>query len=56
MFTTIDKALVAGLGSVLFLLEQFAGFSFGMDPETYQTFVAAILPVMVWAWPNKPWK
>lgn len=55
MFTTIDKALVAFVGSALFLIEQFTGFSFGLDPEVYKSVIAAALPFLVWRWPNRPW-
>ena len=55
MFTTIDKAIVALVMSLAFLFETFIGETLGIDDETLTMFLAAATPVLVWAWPNKPW-
>jgi len=55
MFTTIDKALVALIMGVLFILQTYTGFSLAwLTPETISTIVGLITPVLVWAIPNKP--
>lgn len=50
MFTSIDKALVAMIGSVSFIGDYFGVFH--LDPQL-QASIAAALPVLVWLIPNK---
>lgn len=54
MFTSIDKALVALIMGVLFIIQTYTGFSTAwIAPETVATIVGLITPVLVWAIPNK---
>lgn len=53
MFTTIDKALVALIMAVLFLLNHFFNVNFGLDESTVTSIVAVLTPILVWAIPNK---
>ena len=54
MFTTIDKALVAAIMGLLFIIQTYTGFSLAwLTPETVATIVDLITPVLVWAIPNK---
>lgn len=54
MFTTIDKALVAAIMGLLFIIQTYTGFSLAwLTPETVATIVGLITPVLVWAIPNK---
>ena len=55
MFTSIDKALVAAVMGILFIIQTFTGFSFAwLTPDTVATIIGLITPVLVWATPNKP--
>jgi hypothetical protein len=54
MFTSIDKALVALIMGLLFIVQTYTGFSTSWIPqETVATIVGLITPVLVWAIPNK---
>ena len=53
MFSSIDKALVALLGALLFFLDRFAGLTFGLDNGTIAAIATALTPVLVWLAPNK---
>ena len=54
MFTQIDKALVAAIMGILFIVQTFTGFSTSwISAETVSTIVGLITPVLVWAIPNK---
>ena len=54
MFTTIDKALVALVMGLLFIIQQFTGLSLGwITQETVTTVIGLLTPVLVWAIPNK---
>lgn len=54
MFTSIDKALVALIMGVLFIIQTYTGFSTAwISAETVATLVGLITPVLVWAIPNK---
>ena len=53
MFTSIDKALVAAIMGLLFIIQTYTGFSLSfLTPETVATIVGLITPVLVWAIPN----
>lgn len=55
MFTTIDKAIVAAVMGVLFIIQTYTGFSLPwLTQETVTTIVGLLTPVLVWAVPNKP--
>ena len=53
MFTSIDKALVALIGSVVFLINSFTGFHFGVDPGLVAAIVGVATPILTYLTPNK---
>lgn len=54
MFTSIDKALVAAIMGILFVVQTYTGFSTSwITADTVSTIVGLITPVLVWAIPNK---
>lgn len=54
MFTSIDKALVALIMGVIFIVQTYTGFSLSwVTAETVSTIVGLLTPVLVWAVPNK---
>lgn len=54
MFTTLDKALVAMVMGILFILQTYTGLSTSwISQETVATIIGLITPVLVWAIPNK---
>lgn len=54
MFTSIDKALVAMVMGVLYILNTFFGLNVGwISQETVTTIIGLLTPVLVWAIPNK---
>ena len=55
MFTSIDKALVAMVMGVLFIIQTYFGFNTAwISQDTVATIIGLITPVLVWAIPNKP--
>lgn len=55
MFSSMDKALVALIMSVIFLLNFFFGINLGVvSQDTVATIVGLLTPILVWAIPNKP--
>ena len=54
MFTSIDKALVALVMGLLFIIQTYTGFSLSwISQDTVATIVGLLTPVLVWAVPNK---
>lgn len=54
MFTSIDKALVAMVMGVIFILNTYLGVNLSwVSQETVATVVGLITPVLVWLVPNK---
>ena len=54
MFTSIDKALVAAIMGILFIVQTYTGFSMAWaTPDMIATIIGLITPVLVWAIPNK---
>ncbi len=54
MFTSVDKALVALVMAVIWLLNFFFGVNLGwITQDTVATIVGLLTPVLVWAIPNK---
>ena len=53
MFTTVDKALVALIMSVIFLVNNFTSFSIGLEVATVNTAVAFLAPILAYFVPNK---
>jgi len=55
MFTSIDKALVAMVMGVLFIIQSYTGINLGwITAEQVSTIIGLLTPVLVWAIPNKP--
>lgn len=55
MFTSIDKALVAAIMGILFIVQTFTGFNTAwISADTVATIIGILAPVLVWAVPNKP--
>lgn len=54
MFTSIDKALVAAIMGVLFIVQTYSGFNLSwISHDTVATLIGLLTPVLVWAIPNK---
>jgi len=54
MFTSIDKALVAMVMGILFIVQTYTGLNTSwISAETVSTIIGLITPVLVWAIPNK---
>lgn len=54
MWSSVDKALVALVMSVVFLLNYFLGISLGwLTQDTVAAVVAALTPLLVYLVPNK---
>lgn len=55
MFTTIDKALVALVMAVLFVINHYAGIDLGfIGEDSVAAIISVLLPVLTWMVPNKP--
>ena len=49
MFTSIDKALVAAIMGILFIVQTYTGFSMAWaTPDTIATIISLVTPVLVW--------
>jgi hypothetical protein len=54
MFTSIDKALVAAIMGILFIVQTFSGINLSwLSQDTVATVIGLLTPVLVWAVPNK---
>jgi len=54
MFTEIDKALVAAIMGILFIVQTFSGINLSwLSHDTVSTVIGLLTPVLVWAVPNK---
>lgn len=53
MFTTVDKALVALIGVILFALNNYLGVGVDLPTDTINAIVAVLTPILTWAVPNK---
>lgn len=54
MFTSIDKALVAAIMGILFIVQTFTGFNLSwISADTVTTVIGLLTPILVWAVPNK---
>ena len=53
MFTSLDKALVALVMSVIYLANNYLGFHFALDPTALNALIMAVLPFLVYFIPNK---
>lgn len=54
MFTSVDKAIAAGIMAIVYLVNNFFGFHFGIDESTVNGLAGVIGTVLVWLVPNKP--
>jgi len=53
MFTSMDKALVALVMGVLFILNSVAGINLGFTESQVGSVIGVLTPVLVWLIPNK---
>ena len=54
MFTSIDKALVAAIMGILFVVQTYTVLQLPWaTPDTIATIIGLVTPVLVWAIPNK---
>lgn len=54
MITSVDKALIAMVMGLLFIIQTYTGFSLSwISQDTVATIVGLLTPVLVWAIPNK---
>lgn len=54
MFTSMDKALVALIGALVYLASNFFGADFAwLTPDAIQNAVTIATPILVWLIPNK---
>lgn len=53
MFTTLDKAIVALVMAIVYLLNNLFGINLGLDEGLVNTIVVGLTPVLVWLIPNK---
>lgn len=55
MFTSVDKALVALIMAIIWLINFFLGYNLSwISQDTVATVVGLLTPILVWAVPNKP--
>jgi hypothetical protein len=53
-FISIDKALVAAIMGILFIVQTYTGLQLPwLTPDTIATIIGLITPVLLWAIPNK---
>lgn len=54
MFTSLDKALVAAIMGILYIVQTFTGFNLGwISADTITTLIGLLTPVLVYYVPNK---
>jgi hypothetical protein len=53
MFTSLDKALVALIMGILYILNTFAGINIGLSAETVGSIIGILTPILVYLVPNK---
>lgn len=53
MFSSVDKAIVALIMAVIFLLNHYFAANIGISPEQVQVWVAVLTPILVYLIPNK---
>lgn len=55
MFTSVDKALIALIMAVIYLIHNFTGFTVPfLDQATVTTIIGLLMPILVYVIPNKP--
>lgn len=53
MFTSMDKAWIAILSGIVFVLNAAFGWDFSLSPEVYSSVASVITGLLVWVMPNK---
>lgn len=53
MFTSADKAIVAIIMGLVFLVNTYFGLGINVDPNLINTIVALVTPLLVYIVPNK---
>lgn len=53
MFTSLDKALVAGIMAVIFVINNLFHLNIGISEQTLNAIVGALTPVLVYYMPNR---
>ena len=53
MFTSYDKAIIAVIGGVIYLLNGFGIFSFNVSPEIVTALAGILTPLLTYFVPNK---
>ncbi len=54
MFTSLDKALVAAIMGILYIVQTFTGFNLSwLSADTITTLIGLLTPVLVYYTPNK---
>ena len=53
MFTSFDKAIVAIIMGVIYLINSTFGLNIGVSADTVNALVVAISPLLIWLVPNK---
>jgi hypothetical protein len=53
MVTSIDKSIVGVIMGVIFLVNAFTGWHFGVEETTVTTIVSVLTPVLIYFVPNK---
>ena len=53
MITSLDKAIVALIMGVVFLINNFTSFHFAVSAEVVNGIAAALTPILVYFVPNK---
>ena len=53
MFTSFDKALVALVMGIVFMINNFTGFHFAVDEGTINGVAGVLTPLLTYFWPNK---
>lgn len=53
MFTSVDKALAAIACGIVYIINEFSPFHFGVDESTVSAVVGIMSPLLVYFLPNK---
>jgi hypothetical protein len=53
MFTSLDKAIVAAIMGVLYIINALWGINIGVSEATLSAIIGAITPILVYIVPNK---
>jgi len=53
MFSSLDKAIVATIMGVVYVLNSFGGFDIGLTEQTVSMVIGGLTPILVWLVPNR---